>query len=149
MTSATSTGSYVASTTVADSPVFIKRITLSKLELDHRPSTANIFKLPMTYHYGIASTGFGAWRELAANTLTTNWVLASDTPHFALLHHHRVLPLNSTPTPTPDSDIDDLASLWGHNLRVRERLLSPRTATHELVMFLEFIPRTLASYVES
>jgi hypothetical protein len=57
--------------------VFVKRIPLTDIEMrsENARSTANIFGLPMFYQYGVGSAGFGAWRELAAHTMTTNWVL--------------------------------------------------------------------------
>lgn len=54
-------------------PVFAKQISLTDLE--RRPenvmSTANVFGLPTFCQYGVGSPGFGAWRDLAANALTT------------------------------------------------------------------------------
>ncbi|WP_406418196.1 hypothetical protein [Streptomyces sp. NBC_01614] len=35
-------------------------------------STANVLRLPAYFHHGIGSPGFGAWRELAVHTMTTN-----------------------------------------------------------------------------
>src|ERR1035437_1827322 len=63
---------------VEGTPVFVKRVPLTDLERrqDNVMSTANLFQLPPFYQYGIGSTGFGVWRELAAHTMTTNWVLS-------------------------------------------------------------------------
>ncbi|CAM5675047.1 hypothetical protein SCANM63S_05404 [Streptomyces canarius] len=64
--------------------VFVKRIPLTDTELrpENVRSTANVFELPMFYQYGVGSAGFGAWRELAVHTMTTNWALG----HHVLVH---------------------------------------------------------------
>jgi hypothetical protein len=102
----TTTGARTLVKTVAGRPVFVKRIALSKIELDHPMSTANLFQLPMIYQYGIDSRGFGAWRELAANIMTTEWVLAGDSANFPLLHHYRVLPADRAPAPMDQAGLD-------------------------------------------
>jgi hypothetical protein len=65
-------------------PVFVKRIPLTDLE--RRPenvrSTANVFWLPAFCQYGVGGPGFGAWREVAANVMATNWVLAGQNEAF-------------------------------------------------------------------
>jgi hypothetical protein len=60
---------------IDDTPVFIKRVPLTDLELQSKNfmSTANIFDLPMCYQYGVGSAGFGAWRELATHIITNQW----------------------------------------------------------------------------
>ena len=74
--------------------VFVKQVPVTEREL--RPgnvrSTANLFGLPGFYQYGLGSAGFGAWRELAAHIMTTNWVLSDEHRAFALLYHWRLLP---------------------------------------------------------
>jgi hypothetical protein len=68
--------------------VFVKQVPVTEREL--RPgnvrSTANLFGLPGFYQYGLGSAGFGAWRELAAHIMTTNWVLSDEHRAFALLY---------------------------------------------------------------
>lgn len=60
--------------TLDGTPIFIKKIPLSDLELqsEHYRSTANIYNLPLYYQYGVGSAGFGRWRELEAHLMTTN-----------------------------------------------------------------------------
>src|SRR5687768_6991053 len=75
-------------------PVFAKRIPITDLELSHPHSTANLFDLPTYCQYGmhrLGSPGFGAWRELAANTIVTAGILAGETASFPLLYHWRAL----------------------------------------------------------
>ncbi|MEV6348689.1 hypothetical protein [Actinoplanes sp. NPDC051851] len=55
-------------------------------------STADLFRLPSFFQYGIGSAGFGVWREVAAHTMTTRWVLDRQYSGFPLLHHWRQLP---------------------------------------------------------
>ncbi len=57
-------------------PIFVKQIPLTDLEKqpENFRSTANIFKLPLSYQYGIGSAGFGAWRELATHIMTTKFL---------------------------------------------------------------------------
>ncbi|GCB51917.1 protein kinase family protein [Streptomyces sp. NL15-2K] len=134
--------------------VFVKRVSLTDTELlpEHVRSTANVFGLPPFFHYGIglvASPGLGAWRELAAHTMTTNWVLADRFAGFPLMHHWRVLP--DTPRPLPDelADVERAVAYWGGTPQVRERIEARRTASASLTLFLEYIPHTLHDWLET
>ena len=76
-------------------PVFVKQVRLTDLERqpENVGSTANLFDLPFFCHYGVGTIGgpgFGAWRELAAHTMTTSWVLAGEHEGFPLIYHGRV-----------------------------------------------------------
>lgn len=95
----------------------MKRVPLTDLERrpEHIRSTANLFGLPLSCQYGVGavgSPGFGAWRELAVHTMTTNWALAGEYDGFPLLHHWRVVP-HSTPLPEELADIDRAVAHWG------------------------------------
>ncbi|MFB9679378.1 hypothetical protein [Streptosporangium vulgare] len=90
--------------TVDGVPVFAKRIPLTDLErrADNVMSTANLFGVPPFCQYGlveVAGPGFGAWRELAAGVMTTNWVLAGRSAAFPLLYHWRTSPALRRPWP--------------------------------------------------
>ncbi|MGH3682730.1 MAG: hypothetical protein ACRDT2_21060 [Natronosporangium sp.] len=67
-------GGASARLAVEGRPVFVKRVPLTDLERrpEHVMSTANLFRLPSFFQYGVGSAGFGAWRELAAHVMTTN-----------------------------------------------------------------------------
>lgn len=54
--------------------------------------------------------GFGAWRELAVHTMTTNWVLADRFQGFPLMYHWPVL---SRETRYPLEDIRRVAATSG------------------------------------
>ncbi|WP_031075750.1 hypothetical protein [Streptomyces sp. NRRL WC-3742] len=135
---------------VDGTPVFVKRVPLTDLELrpGHLRSTANHFGLPLYYQYGFGSSGFGAWRELAVHLMTTHWVLGGEHDGFPLTHHWRVLP--DTP---PEGFADEFGGIegavahWDGSSAVRTRLEAIGRATHSVVLFLEYVPRTLGSWL--
>lgn len=131
--------------------VFVKRVPLTDVEV--RPqnvrSTANLLGLPTFLHYGIGSPGFGAWRELAVHTMTTNWVLADRFAGFPLTHHWRVLPDVPQPLYELLSDAERAVAYWGGSPRVRERIEGLRTASASLALFLEHVPYTLTEWLDA
>ncbi|MFG1642213.1 serine/threonine protein phosphatase [Amycolatopsis sp. NPDC049252] len=120
-------------------PVFAKRVPLTDLELAHPGSTANLFDLPVYCQYGVVSPGFNAWRELAANVLVTDAVLAGETQSFPMLHHWRVLPGRS-PVAAEHADIDTAVAALGGSAAVRARFEALAAASCSLVLFSEYIP---------
>lgn len=132
---------------VDGTPVFVKRVPLTDLERrpEHVRSTANLFGLPVFYQYGVGSTGFGAWRELAAHTMTTNWVLTGRCPSFPLTYHWRVLEMPARSL--PDSELETDVTYWAGSAAVRARLEAIRDATASVVLFLEYLPRTLSAWL--
>ncbi|GAA1937783.1 protein kinase [Kitasatospora viridis] len=130
--------------------VFVKRVPLTDVEA--RPanvrSTANLFRLPTFYQYGAGSAGFGAWRELAVHTMTTNWVLGREYEGFPLMYDWRVLP-DSPPEGFVDEfgGIDGAVAHWEGSHAVRERLEAIGRSSHSLVLFLEHVPQTLAAWL--
>ena len=131
--------------------VFCKLVPLTAVELDaaHHQSTANLFALPPYYQYGIGSTGFGAWRELAAQRMASDWVLTGQHAQFPVLYHWRVLPL-------PDAwSMDDEAHQYlAHpagrgcdEAAIRCRLDALRAAKACLVLFIEHVPHRLSSWL--
>ncbi|MEU8233703.1 serine/threonine protein phosphatase [Actinoplanes sp. NPDC048967] len=134
-------GGRTARLDVAGVPVFVKRIPLTDPERrpGHLGSTANVFGLPTFYQYGVGSTGFGAWRELATHHTTTQWVRSGVSARFPLLHHWRVLP--SQPAALPD--FGD----WDSDPAVARRLAAIEAATAGVVLFLEFLPWTLHAWL--
>src|SRR5436190_2497913 len=73
---------------IDSTPVFVKRVPLTDLERrqEHVRSTANIFDIPLSCHYGFGGPGFSAWRELAANVIANRWVLSGACANFPLLY---------------------------------------------------------------
>jgi hypothetical protein len=126
-------------------PVFAKRIPITERELAHPHRTANLFDLPTCCQYGmygLAGPSFGAWRELAANMIVTEGVLAGDAESFPLLYHWRVLP-GRAPIASEQLDIDAVVAQFGGAPAVRIRLEELAAATSSLVLFLEYVPYPL------
>ncbi|MFF0575521.1 protein kinase family protein [Streptosporangium saharense] len=130
--------------------VFVKRIPLTDIELrpENVRSTANVFELPMFYQYGVGSAGFGAWRELAVHTMTTNWVLGDEYAGFPLMYHWRILP-DSPPEGFTDEfgGLEGAVAHWEGSPAVRDRLEAIGRSSCGLVLFLEYVPYTLAGWL--
>ncbi|MEU6646068.1 hypothetical protein ABZ863_26455 [Saccharomonospora sp. NPDC046836] len=154
LSAATALGSGIGGRTqlldVNGVPVFVKRIPLTDLERrpDNVGSTANLFRLPAYYQYGVGSAGFGAWRELAAQIMTTNWVLTNRCANFPLLYHWRVLTEPSAP-PAADvsADIERTVAFWHGSSAIRDRVTAVATATASITLFLEHIPHTMDGWL--
>lgn len=126
-------------------PVFVKRIPITERELAHPGSTADLFGLPLSCQYGmhrLAGPGFGAWRELAANRIVTEAVLAGETQAFPLLYHWRVLP-GRPPVAPEQRDIDAVVAQFDGDQAVRTRLEELAAARCGLVLFSEYLPDPL------
>lgn len=131
--------------------VLAKRIPITDRELAHRHSTANLFDLPLSCQYGmhpLAGPGFGAWRELAANTTVTEGVLAGESEAFALLHHWRVLP-GRPRVASEHLDVEAVLAQFGGDAAVRARLVELSEATSSLVLFLEHLPDRLRDILDN
>jgi hypothetical protein len=138
---------------IADTSVFVKRIPLTDLERDpgNVMSTANVFGLPTFCQYGVVllpASGFGVWRELAANAMTTNWVLTKQSEAFPLMYHWRVLP-GAPPLADELADIERAVEYWGGSAAVRRRLHALAQASASVVLFLEYIPQNLDAWLTS
>lgn len=136
---------------VAGTPVFVKRVPLTDLERqpEHVRSTANLFELPVFFQYGVGTIGgpgFGAWRELAVHTMTTNWVLAGECESFPLMYHWRVLP-DSTPLPEELADVERAVAHWGGGPQVRRRIEALQQSSASVALFLEYIPQNLHQWL--
>jgi hypothetical protein len=147
LASATPLGAGIGGTTwlvrVAGEPVFVKRVALTDVERRHDRSTADLYGLPGWSHYGVGSAGGGAWRELDAHLVSSEWVRTGQSGNFLLLHGWRVLPAAPRPQPAPGELERDVA-FWHDDPGVRRRLEALATSTADLVLFLEYVPRTLA-----
>lgn len=141
-------GGRSALLTIDNTRLFVKKIPLTNLERqpEHFFSTANLFELPLFYQYGVGSTGFGAWRELAAHIMATNWVITQECPNFPMLYHWRILPADLMHT-NPSHDLESQAAYWEHSPAIRNRLEAIGEASAELALFLEYIPHTLHQWV--
>ncbi|WP_228785039.1 BUD32 family EKC/KEOPS complex subunit [Nocardia cyriacigeorgica] len=127
-------------------PVFVKQIPLTDREVANPGATANLFDLPTFCQYGIGGPSFNAWRELAANIVVTEAVLAGETRSFPLLYHWRVLPGRSAPA-AEHADIDAVVAAQGGSPAVRARLDALAAASCSLVLFCEYIPHSIADWL--
>jgi hypothetical protein len=141
-------GGTAVSTHVDGVPVFVKQIPLTDLERrpEHLRCTANLFDLPTFYQYGVGSTGFGVWRELAAHIMTTNWVLGGRCASFPLLYHWRVLP-EPPPVAQDRIGLDRMVDYWDGSAAVRGRLEAIERSTASVALFLEHVPQNLVQYL--
>ncbi|HUQ61110.1 hypothetical protein [Lentzea sp.] len=143
-------GGPTALVDIGGTPVFVKRLPLTDLELrpENVGSTANLFELPMYAHYGvglIGGPGFGAWRELAVHSMTTEWVLAREHEGFPLTYHWRVLPHPGQVLPEELADVDAAVAYWGP--RMRGRIEALRDSSASIALFLEYMPYDLHDWL--
>ena len=145
-------GGKVALVNIADTPVFVKKVPLTDLEQlpQHFMSTANIYDLPLCFQYGIGSAGFHAWRELAAHTITTEWVLSGECAYFPMMYHWRIL------ANCPDeSNIQFNADLekYRQDLQyfdvVSKRVEDLHQVAAHIVFFVEYIPQNLYAWLST
>jgi hypothetical protein len=122
---------------IGGKPVFVKRVPLTDMELlpEHVRSTGNLFGLPTFCQYGVGGPGpvgpsFGAWRELAVHTMTTNWVLGRQYQGFPLMYHWRVLPDTSALTGELP-DVEPAVDYWGGGPEVRRRIEALQQSSEE------------------
>jgi hypothetical protein len=129
--------------TIDSTPIFVKRIPLTDLERrqEHVLSTANLFDIPLSCHYGLGGPGFSAWRELAATQIANGWVLSGACANFPLLYHWRVLP--SDQREELEGDLD----FWIESAAVRARLEAVHDATAHVVLFCEYMPQNLLEWL--
>jgi len=134
---------------VGGTPVFVKRVPVTDMELlpEHVRSTANVFGLPAFCQYGIGSPGFGAWRELAVHTMTTNWVPADECSAFPLMYHWRLLPDVPRSLPPELDDVERAVAYWGGAPGMRARIEGLRESSTSLVVFMEYVPLTLHAWL--
>ena len=134
---------------VAGTSVFVKRVPLTDLERqpENVRSTANLFALPTFCQYGIGGPGFGAWRELAVHTMTTNWVFAGDYEGFPLMYHWRVLPGSTPSLPEELADVERAVAYWGGGSEVRRRIEALQRSSASVALFLEYIPQNLHEWL--
>lgn len=146
----TSIGGQSGAISLSGNSIFVKKLPLTDIE--RRPeniqSTANLFQLPPSCHYGIGSPGFGAWREIFVHRMTTNWVLMDQCHSFPMMYHWRVLEtdkINKNHQELLEKEIIH----WKDSLLVRHKVEAVQKATAEIVIFLEYIPQTLNQWLKS
>jgi hypothetical protein len=127
---------------IDSTPIFAKQLPLTDLERrqEYVRSTANLFDIPLSCHYGLGGPGFSTWRELAANVMANGWVLLGSCPNFPLLYHWRVLPSD------PQELVGDV-DFWIESAAVRARLDAIHNASAHVVMFCEYLPQNLLEWL--
>lgn len=142
------------SITLDSKQIFIKRIPLTKLDLNNTFATRNLFNLPLYFNYNIGTIGINLYREIVSHIRTTNWVLNGTMENFPLMYHHRIIPLSENKR--LETDLDDYKNLeeyqnyleyWGNNENVGHYVTSRVAAKHEMLIFLEHIPFTLEDWI--
>ena len=129
------------------SKVFLKRIPITDLEYANQFSTRNLYDLPMYYHYGVGSAGFGVFRELVTHIKTTNWVLEGAADSFPLMYSYRILPTSGEKAEIDQESHQQYAGYWGGNANISQYLIDRASAKYELVIFLEHIPYTVGEWL--
>jgi hypothetical protein len=135
------------SITVGRTKIFVKRVPVTNIEFDNMFSTRNMYDLPTYYNYGFGSAGLGVFRELVTHIKTTNWVLTGVIETFPLLYHYRIIPYSGVHAVL---DLERLRSdviYWGDHPNIERYLLDRAHATYELVLLLEYIPYTVATWL--
>lgn len=146
---ATGIGGSTARVHVEGTPVFVKQMPLTAWERADTDSTANLFDLPMACHYGIGSPGFGAGRERAVHELSSRWVHHRDTDIFPLLLHSRVLEQRCR-TDASEFEGSVPQRQWGAGWpSVKRRVDALREAESSVVLFLEYLPETLETWLRA
>ncbi len=129
------------------SKVFVKRVPVTNIEHENMFSTRNLYNLPTYYNYGLNSAGLGVFRELVTHIKTTNWVLEGAIATFPLLYHYRIVPFAGV---HPEVDMErhrDYVAYWNSNANIGRYMLDRASANHELLLFLEYFPHTLADWL--
>ncbi|MBE9157778.1 hypothetical protein IQ265_13225 [Nodosilinea sp. LEGE 06152] len=133
--------------TFGKSQVFAKRIPVTDLEYKNLFSTKNLYNLPTHCNYGLGSTGLGVFRELVTHIKTTHWVLEEEIATFPLMYHYRIIPFSEPRSPADQTQLNSYVNYWGGSEEVRQYCLDRAIATHELVLFLEYIPYVLGEWL--
>jgi hypothetical protein len=143
-------GGATQSIEVAGSPVFVKAIKLSNLEVDAGPGdTRNLFGLPPWYHYGVGagSTGFNAWREVATHEMVSDWVIGDERGPFPLLYHWRIVP-NVARRELGEAGILRALKFWADSAQVETRLRALSATTTVVAVFIEHVPLVLRGWLD-
>jgi hypothetical protein len=129
------------------SKIFVKRIPVTNLEYDNLFSTRNLYELPTFCNYGFGSTGFGIFRELMTHLKTTQWVLDDAIATFPLMYHYRIMPFFGQISAIDLDRHKEYVESWDNNANVGNYALDRAVANYELVLFLEYVPHVLETWL--
>jgi hypothetical protein len=133
---------------LGESKVFVKRVPMTNLEYDNLFSTRNFYDLPTYCNYNLGSTSFGVFRELVTHIKTTNWVLEGAIATFPLMYHYRIIPFSWQRTDAKIKHLQGYVESWGNSENVRNCVLDRAIANYELVLFIEYIPHILETWLQ-
>ncbi|WGV27593.1 hypothetical protein [Halotia branconii] len=133
---------------LGESKVFVKRVPVTNIEFDNPFSTRNLYNLPTYCNYGFGSTGFGVFRELVTHIKTTNWVLEGAIANFPLMYHYRIMPFFGRRADVDESRLKAYVEYWGNSENAGNYFLDRGKANYELVLFLEYIPYVLETWLQ-
>ncbi|MES1025662.1 hypothetical protein ABN584_22455 [Gloeocapsa sp. BRSZ] len=125
----------------------MKRLPVTSIEYDNLFSTRNLYDLPTYCNYGFGSTGFGVFRELVAHIKTTQWVLEGAIATFPLMYHYRIIPFSGRRADVDRSRLNSYVEYWGNSENAGKYVLDRAIAKYELVLFLEYIPHVLGTWL--
>jgi hypothetical protein len=129
--------------------VFVKRVPITDVEYHNLLSTKNLYDLPTYYSYGIGSAGFNVFRELLGHLKTTHWVMDGAIDTFPLMYHYRIMPFTGWRVDVDMSQHQNYVKYWGNNANIGSYVLGRTKANYELVLFLEYIPHVLATWLQN
>ncbi|MEH2361968.1 hypothetical protein [Nostoc sp.] len=132
---------------LGESKVFVKRVPVTNIEFDNLFSTRNLYDLPTYCNYGFGSTGFGVFRELVTHIKTTNWVLSGVIATFPLMYHYRIIPFSGRRADVDMERLKAYVEYWGNSANAGNYMLDRANANYELVLFLEYIPHILETWL--
>jgi hypothetical protein len=132
---------------IGQSQVFVKRIPVTNIEYENLFATKNLYELPTYYNYGIGSAGFGVFRELITHIKTTTWVLAGSIATFPLMYHYRIIPFTGQRAGVDLKRHKAYVKYWGNSANIGKYILDRANANYELVLFLEYIPQVLDTWL--
>ncbi|NJQ96653.1 MAG: hypothetical protein HC784_00950 [Hydrococcus sp. CSU_1_8] len=133
---------------LGQSKVFVKSIPVTNIEYENLFSTRNLYNLPTYLNYGIGcSTGFGVFRELVTHIKTTIWVLEGAIATFPLMYHYRIIPFSRQRADVDSEHLKAYVEYWGNSANAGNYLLDKASADYELILFLEYIPHVLETWL--
>ena len=133
---------------IGQSKVFVKRVPVTNLEYNNLFSTKNLYNLPTYCNYGLGSTGFNVFRELVTHIKTTNWVLEEVIANFPLMYHYRIIPFSGRHVDMDMGCLKSYIEYWGNSVNAGNYLLDRANANYELILFLEYIPYVLETWLQ-
>jgi hypothetical protein len=76
-----------------------------------------------------------------------NWVLSGAIATFPLMYHYRIIPLDGRRADVDRSRLKSYVEYWGNSANAGNYVLDRAKANYELVLFLEYIPHVLETWL--